>query len=147
MREHPPTDHKVEVSTRVRASLERAWTAWSEASNLSAWFTTNVVQDFRAGGAYSNGDGDSGTFVAIEPMRIIRFTWEQKNHHPGSEVEVRFEPVGDGETEIDLLHENLFDASEVADLTEGWSWALDSMKSWLETGRAIGFDAWKADGE
>lgn len=141
------SEHSVYVHAMVSASPVRAWDAWADAVELNRWFTTNAVQEFRVGGRYENGDHDCGTFLAIEPMSRIRFTWEQKIHHPGSEVEVRFLPRGDGECEVQIVHEKLAAEKEVADLTEGWTWALDSLKSYLETGRAIGFDEWKADRE
>ena len=45
---------------------------------------------------------------------------------------------------VGLSGANLLSQEDAYDLTEGWLWALDSLKSYLETGKRIGFDAWKA---
>jgi uncharacterized protein YndB with AHSA1/START domain len=143
----PQSQHHVSVSVVLSAPLAKAWSAWADAAELGHWFSPGAKQDFRVGGRYENADGDHGAFLAIEPERRIRFTWEQVAHHSGSEVELRFTPISEDETEVDLLHENLFNEKEVAELAEGWSWALDSLKSYLETGGGIGFDEWKAERE
>lgn len=138
------SEHRVFVHGLIRRPLERVWDAWADSGQMSTWFSEGTRQDFRVGGRYENGDHDAGTFLEIEPMESIRFTWEQKIHHPGSVVEVRFESASAEETEVQIHHTDLFDESEVENLTEGWSWALDSLKNYLEKGRPIGFDEWKA---
>lgn len=42
-----------------------------------------------------------------------------------------------------LSHEKLSSKAEVEDLREGWSWAMDSLKSYLETGKSISWKEWK----
>jgi hypothetical protein len=32
------------------------------------------------------------------------------------------------------------------EMREGWSWALDSLKSFLETGKPVTFEEWKRKG-
>lgn len=139
-----PKGFGVSVSRTVACPLESAWNAWAEAQELSRWFTTQAKQDFREGGRYENADKDSGTFLRIVPMKRIKFTWEQSKHNPGSEVEVTFEPTKTGKVRMVLSHEKLASQKEVEDLREGWSWAMDSLKSYLETGEPIVWKDWKA---
>jgi len=139
-----PEGFAMSVSRTIAVPLEKAWNAFALASELNQWFTTGAAQEFEEGGRYTNNDGDGGTFKRIVPMKRIRFTWEQKIHQPGSEVEVTFASKGDQKTAIVLTHEKLHSKEEVEDLREGWSWAMDSLKSYLETGKNISWDSWKA---
>lgn len=61
---------------RIAASVERAYNAWAEAEEMSRWFTSEAQQDVRPGGRYSNADGDRGEYTAVEPNRLLAFTWE-----------------------------------------------------------------------
>lgn len=139
-----PKGFGVSVSRTVGVPLEAAWKAFAEAGELNRWFTTGATQDFREGGRYENTDHDAGTFKRIVPQKRIRMTWEQAKHQPGSEIEIAFTPKGDAKTQIVLTHEKLISKEEVEDLREGWSWALDSLKSYLETGENIPWKEWKA---
>jgi len=132
----------VDVQRTVAAPVERAWAAWTVAGELARWFTTEAEVDLRVGGRYRNADGDAGEFTRIEPNQRLRFTWEQPQHRHGSVVEVTFTDRGDGRTTIRLSHTRLGSADDVADLRTGWSWAMDSMKAYLETGEGIRYDDW-----
>lgn len=139
-----PKGFALSVSRSVACPLDQAWSAWAVASELSRWFTTDAIQDFREGGRYENADRDAGTFLRIVPKKRIRFTWEQERHKPGSEVEVAFAAGKPGKTQIVLTHEKLSSKEEVEDLREGWSWAMDSLKNYLESGKPVAWEAWKA---
>ena len=91
-----------------------------------------------------HADGDAGEFTRIEPNRRLRFTWEQPQHQPGSVVELTFTDRGDGRSTIRLSHTRLANAEEVADLRTGWSWAMDSLKAYLETGVGVRYEEWAA---
>jgi hypothetical protein len=45
---------------------------------------------------------------------------------------------------VKLTHRRIRSAEEREALRRHWSWALDSLKSWVETGEAIPHDAWVA---
>jgi uncharacterized protein YndB with AHSA1/START domain len=134
----------VDVQRTVRATPEQAWAAWTEAAALSRWFTTQAELDLRPGGRYRNADGDAGTFKRVEPPRRLAFTWENQQHQPGSVVEVTFSPRPDGRTTVRLSHTRLANADEVADLRHAWSWAMDSYRSYVETGAGIRYEDWSA---
>jgi uncharacterized protein YndB with AHSA1/START domain len=136
-----PIENEVVVERSISAPVARVYDAWEDASQIGTWFTTNAVQDVRVGGRYSNGDGDSGEFTEVEPGRRLRFTWEQPKASPGSSVSVEFTPDAEDITTVRLVHHDV--APEfVSDLQTGWEWALDSLKSYLETGTPIGHNDW-----
>lgn len=146
-----PTNAAHEEAGAFRTSVQRtidvpagdAFDAWAQASKLARWFTTTAEQDFREGGRYSNGDGDSGEFKRIVPGKLIRFTWEQKHHRPGSVVTVTFAPRGGSRSVVRITHSRLVTAADRDDLKLAWSWAADSLKSFLETGKPITWEAWE----
>jgi uncharacterized protein YndB with AHSA1/START domain len=131
------------AKTTILTDREQVWPAWATPDGMDSWFSTKTVMDFREGGSFTNGDGDICEYLAIVPHESIRFTWKSRDHAPGSYVTVAFEDLPDG-VEVTLTHENLYSQEDAYDLTEGWTWALDSLKSYLETGKPIGFEDWKA---
>jgi uncharacterized protein YndB with AHSA1/START domain len=136
---------ELSVQRTIGAPVERAFAAWAEPARLNGWFTSAAEQDFREGGRYQNGDDDRGEFRKIVPQQLIRFTWENPQHRPGSVVEVQFEDKGAEKSTVRLTHSRLSSPEEVENLREGWSWALDSLKSYLETGKGISYDTWAAE--
>jgi uncharacterized protein YndB with AHSA1/START domain len=128
----------------VNASAREAFAAFTDASHLSKWFTTRARVDLRAGGKYSNGDGDRGEFLLVEPPKRVKFTWDNPQHCPGTLVEVTFETRGRGKSVVRLTHSRLRDQRAYEDMKEGWSWAMESFKSYLETGKPIPHEAWTA---
>lgn len=138
-----PDGFVIEVARESACDPEKAYAAFSTADGWNAWFSHSTIMDLRAGGGYRNGDGDAGKFLAINPGESVRFTWDQKMHRSGSEVWIRVEPTSTG-CRIVLRHEKLQSEEDARDLSNGgWDWAMDSLKSYLSTGRGIKYDDWK----
>lgn len=128
---------------RVRASAQRAFDACATPSELSRWFTTRARGRARPGGRYSNGDGDAGRWLVVERPARLAFTWENPKHCPGTTVELAFEADARGSV-VRLRHEQLASEADRSAMREGWSWALDSLRSYLETGSPIRHEDWLA---
>ncbi len=139
-------DGKFEVSVQrtIASSATKAYDAFSDPKVLSKWFTTKAHADLKVGGQYSNADGDQGTFVNIEPRRRLKFTWDNTDHCPGTLVEVTFTPNGGRKVVVRVQHTKLSSRKDREDMKEGWSWLMDSLKSYLETGRPIRHEGWLA---
>ena len=103
---------------------------------------TKAEADLRVDGRYSNSDGDLGRFVAVEPPARISFTWENPSHCPGTLVDVTFEADGPESTVVVLEHTGFRSPEDVEQMKGGWSWALDSFRSYLETGEPIPHETW-----
>ncbi|HYE76899.1 MAG TPA: SRPBCC family protein, partial [bacterium] len=123
---------------------ETVWEALTDPKALNKWFTTKAKQDLKVGGRYSNGDGDQGTFVTIKPPKKLTFTWENPEHSPGSLVVFDLWPKEGGKTLLRVTQSKLQDQAAVDAQKEGWSWALDSLKHYLETGKGIRHEEWQA---
>jgi len=130
------------VSRTIAAPRRRIYDAFTDAKELSRWFTHDAKVEARVGGRYTNGDGDSGTFLTLKPPSVVRFTWENAKHAPGSVVEVRIDAKDRGRAVATLTHSKLRTAREVKDLRDGWSWAMDSLRSYLEPGEPIQHEDW-----
>jgi uncharacterized protein YndB with AHSA1/START domain len=143
MEEDSMAEHTLRLSKSMEASAKQAFEAFTEPRHLSKWFTTDARADFRVGGRYSNGDNDMGEFLEIDPPRSVKFTWENEKHCPGTVVNVSFSAEEDGEIKVLLEHSRLSSQDDMRDMETGWSWALESLRSYLETGRAIPFEVWQ----
>jgi uncharacterized protein YndB with AHSA1/START domain len=128
-------------SRRINAPLEKTWQAW--AALWSVWVQMNMSNDFRKGGSYNNGMGEGGEYIEIVPQKTISFTWQMKRYQPVSSIEVRFVPEGPSCTICTLTHKNLQCESDAADAELGWNWAMDSLQSFLEEGKALSWEQWE----
>ena len=135
----------ISFQRKIKAPVDRVYRAWTEPDELNRWFTTKAKVEAKVGGRYSNADGDAGEFRRVEPNKRLVFTWEQKQHQPGSVVDVMFMPEGPEKTVVYLTHRKLQSKEDADDLKNGgWRWALDSLKSYLESGRPVKYEDWKA---
>jgi uncharacterized protein YndB with AHSA1/START domain len=133
----------VSVSRTIRASAEQAFDAWTSAKAWNAWFTRGARVNAKSGGRYSNADGDRGEFLRVDRPRRIAFTWENETHCPGTRVQVDVLKKAKDKVQVVLTHSKLATPRDRQEMRGGWSWALDSLRSWLETGRAIPSEEWE----
>jgi uncharacterized protein YndB with AHSA1/START domain len=125
------------ASRTIGAPVREAFRAWSDARRLSRWLTTKTTQEFRVGGRWSNSEGDHGEFQRIVPNRHLRFTWNAPGYASVSRVEVGFEALGRGRCSVNVGHSRLRSPREREAAQAGWAWAMDSLRSWLETGEPV----------
>jgi hypothetical protein len=43
---------------------------------------------------------------------------------------------------VELIHSELASEKDKQDMQGGWSWALASLKSYLETGKPVSYEEW-----
>ncbi len=139
-----PTGYEISVTRLVAAAAARAFDALSKPADLSHWFTRGARANLEVGGSYSNGDGDRGRFLAVARPRRLRMTWENEKHAPGTIVEFMIAGVAGGKSRIAVTHSRLTTRRDAEKMKVAWSWALDSLRSYLETGKPISVEAWEA---
>jgi uncharacterized protein YndB with AHSA1/START domain len=128
--------YRYSTQRTILAPLADVFRAWADASALSAWMGTGFTMDFRCGGRFRTEDGSRGEYLAIVRPTLIRFTWESPAYEPGSFVEVHLLPRGPNVTSCELQHLQLHTADDAGTASQRWTWALDSLQAWLETGMA-----------
>lgn len=129
---------------------------WSPTQHSLTGARTGIVIEPRVGGRwYEIGDGgeeaDWGRVLEWEPPRRMLLAWQldaQFAYDPNliTEIEVRFESVGEGRTRVEFEHRNLerFGPGAVELLTSldsGWGGILNGFAGLLEAEEATGEDA------
>jgi uncharacterized protein YndB with AHSA1/START domain len=137
--------YEVTVSRVIGAPARRVFDCFVRPSHLSRWFTRGAAVDARVGGQYRNRDGDRGVFLALRPPKLLRFTWENPKHAPGTVVEVAISTRSPRKVSAALTHRKLRSRRDVAKMKEAWSWAMDSLRSYIETGDPIGVAEWERE--
>jgi len=127
----------VSVQRTMRATSEQVFDALTRPDVLSRWFTRSAQADLRVGGRYANADGDQGEFLIFDRPRRLRFTWDNPEHSPNTLVEVVLTEKPGGRVTLRLEHSRIQTQAYFQDMKEGWTWAMDSLKSYLETGEPL----------
>ena len=135
--------YETSFEREINSPLENVWSAWSDQTKWSSWVSMKMTTDFRVGGRYNNGNGEGGRYLEIIPHKIIQFTWEMKRYKPGSIIEVSFYNNKADTTICKLSHKNLQSISDKSDSELGWNWAMDSLKSFIENGKALSWEEWE----
>lgn len=131
------------LTKTVQGTPDRVFDAFVKPESMSIWFTTKAEADLRVGGTYRNADGDRGEFLQLDRPNQLEFTWDNPGHCPGTRVRVNFVARTPTETLVTLTHSELPTDQHVTEMTEGWSWALESFEQYIRTGHPITFESWK----
>jgi uncharacterized protein YndB with AHSA1/START domain/DNA-binding transcriptional ArsR family regulator len=132
----------------IRATPERIWRAITDPEESKQYFHRARIS-IDADRMLSLGPdddvwGDSAVEVFDPPHRLV-YGWSsmydpEMAAEPMSRVTFEIEEVGDGVCKLTLLHDRL-DASPITAQSvsgAGWMFVLSNLKSWLETGEALG---------
>ncbi len=131
------------VQRTLSAPPEDAYAALTDPAILSRWFTKGAKADLRVGGRYENADGDRGEFLLLQPPERLRYTWENPDYAPGTLVEFHLTAKGPQKTTVRLEHSKLASQEDFEEMKLGWTWALECLKSFLETGEIFSFEEWR----
>ncbi len=111
----------------VKAPVEAVWQAWTTSDGIKSFFAPDAKVEARADGAfeiYFNPYGAPGTkgaegmrFLALQPQRMLSFTWNAPPHlaevrGQRTSVTVRMHPAGDGQTQVTLSHSGWGDGGQ-----------------------------------
>ena len=129
----------------IRANPERLFDAWTQPSQLKAWWGPSNVEcidaqvDLRLGGVYriANRFSDGrvvwicGEFEVIEPPHRLVYTWRLDLQEADLErVTVRFEPRGEF-TEVIVVHERISDDAARRGHEQGWEGCLAGLEHYI----------------
>lgn len=149
-------------ATYVRTTPEKLWEALTNGNfSVKYWMGFRIELELKAGGRVrilppkgKEQLGDhAGEVLECEPLRKLVYTWNTqdkdapevaKKRTSLSRVTYELKPMGD-QVRLRLIHENLLpedinkDPNTFQGINNGWPAVLSSLKSLLETGRAIDF--------
>ena len=139
--------------THIRATPEAIWQALTDPEFTRRYFhRTAVDSTWERGAGFrmilpSGADAVEGIVEEVDPPRRLVVTWHvlydtEMAAEPPSRVEWLIMPSADGVTRVTTIHGDLGLSPKTSDeVGYGWTWVLDSMKSFLETGEPLPGDA------
>jgi uncharacterized protein YndB with AHSA1/START domain len=135
------------LARRYPVAPEKVWRAWTDPEAVKRWWGPGPGEpvavaelDVRVGGRFRIVFGGpkgtdhevQGTYLEVVPNRKLVFTWTWPNSTPERESQVTIVfRAGDGGTELDFRHEQLFDEKVRDDHKRGWTGSLDKLGEFL----------------
>ena len=146
-------ERAIEKETVLAATLDQAWEAWTTRDGIRAFFAPDANVDARPGGPFEIyidpgaapglKGADDMRFLAVQPKKMISFTWNAPPHLPEARAQrtvvvVRFVPVDEKQTRITLHHTAWGDGGEwdkaYAYFDRAWGGVLANLKKRFEQG-------------
>jgi uncharacterized protein YndB with AHSA1/START domain len=138
----------------IASSPERVWEALTNAALTEKyWAGRDIVSNWKPGASVQmlKADGSvdwEGEIIAITPRRLLAYTFlapRFEARSPGKPTRVTIELTQqDTAVRLTLTHEGFEPESKSFEgISEGWPAILSSLKSLVETGKAIDFPAWR----
>jgi uncharacterized protein YndB with AHSA1/START domain len=155
----PTTATPVRKAITVQAPVERAFqvftegfdTWWPRSHHIGQSPLAEEVLELKVGGrcygrSVDGSECDWGSVLVLEPPHRLVLAWRinlqwqfEPDPDKASEVEVRFTPLGDGSTRVELEHRHLerhgegFEAiGKAVDAPNGWSGILEQYAAKVE---------------
>lgn len=149
-------------TTFIRTTSEKLWEALTNGDfSVKYWMGFRIEIELREGGSVrilppkgreDHGD-HAGKVLVCEPFRRLVYTWNPKDtpeiagkRNGPSRVTYELTTMGP-QVKFRLIHENLLpddiesDPSKFKGINNGWPAVISSLKSLLETGEALAFQA------
>jgi uncharacterized protein YndB with AHSA1/START domain len=143
-------EHAVELEIALPAPPKTVFRAWTTAQDIIAWWgepgvyrTTDWSADVRAGGAWRAdfaGDGGEpfsaeGRNLTVDASRRLVWTWTASwSPEETNTIDMTFEAAVGG-TVLRLRNFGFADASELADVEDGWRQTTGWLRDYLATAR------------
>ena len=133
--------------TYIAAAPQRVWDALLKPEFTSKYWGNDNVSDWKPGSKWEHRDSGSGErrlagkVVESDPPRRLVITWAfpRDVDDPAAHSRVTFDlaPIGDM-VRLTVTHDQLAPGSDMEKgIVEGWPRVLSSLKSFLETGKAL----------
>jgi uncharacterized protein YndB with AHSA1/START domain len=119
------------VTKTLDADKDKVFAAWSDAKDLGQWFSPGIKAQVEDKGAYSDSNGNRGTYLRVRTDKDLRFTWENPAFSSASLVDVTFEDKGSGRTLLMVNHSRIQTRAEADGLRGAWGEALERLKAYV----------------
>ncbi len=132
----------------ISTTPEKLWNALLDSKMTAQYWQHDNVSDWKPGSRWEHRTSDKertlhlvGKVVESSPPRRLVLTWaapaDEAHEKKHSRVTFEIEPVRDV-VRLTVTHDDLEPGSEMLEgITKGWPKVLSSLKSLLETGRAL----------
>lgn len=132
----------------IKTTPEKLWNAITKPEFTRQYWGNENISDWKRGSKWQHVGSDEkrtvhlvGEVLESVPPKRLMLTWAEpsdaadKSQH--SRVTFEIEPIGDM-VRLNVIHANLKTGSEMArKIAVGWPRVISSMKSFLETGKAL----------
>jgi len=141
------SDTSLELKRVFQAPINQIYQAWIDPQMMNQWYHpdaqmhSHCTVDLRVGGRYEIAmhAGEDKTFVVggvyreIIPQEKLVFTWRwlASEYEGESLVTILFRSIGDRETELTLLHEQLPNEEERDSHAGGWEGTFVQLAAFL----------------
>jgi uncharacterized protein YndB with AHSA1/START domain len=142
------TPHRYRIY--IKATPEQVWQGITDPAFTARYFHGTAYdapptagQPYRTTIVAAGRPALDGTIEVCEPPRRLVQTWHvlydaAMSEEPPSRVEWLITSVGDGVTQVDVVHGDLARSPRTwATVKDGWVWILDGLKTLLETGDVL----------
>jgi uncharacterized protein YndB with AHSA1/START domain len=132
----------------IATTPEEAWKALTEGAVTRQYWGYENLSDWKVGSRWDHRRADdpgkvllTGKVLEVVPPRRLVLTWvapdDAANKAKHTRVTFEIEPIANM-VRLTVIHDELEDGSDMhRSISEGWPRVLSSMKSFLETGRAL----------
>lgn len=142
--------HTLTLTERFAAPVERVFDAWTSVAEVTRWFAPRDMRvpeaaiDLRPGGRYrivmQETDGAqhvvTGEYRDIVPNRRLTFTWQWEGSDAITFVELEFNAVDAGSTELKLVHTRFATEEQRDHHGKGWEGCLVNLRAYVVNGRS-----------
>ncbi|NLN70372.1 MAG: PDZ domain-containing protein [Chloroflexi bacterium] len=137
-----PEDTQLNFEQVINAPADLIYRAFTSQVGLREWLCDmSITNPTKEGGIYlvwDQGYFASGKYTAVNPNKVVSFTWIGKDEPGWSQVDVVIVPLDNGAHKIVLRHSGLGDSEAWNEarqnISKGWKLGLDNLKSILEEG-------------
>lgn len=126
-----PKGYSLCITKSVAAPVSRVFKSFTVPKELNKWFGAANEMAAVDGGSYRNADGNKGSVKKVRPDKALALSWDAPGFAEGSQVEVLFQPKGDG-CGIIINHTRVMTRHEADQVRAMWGESLDRLKSHLE---------------
>ncbi len=139
------TKEKFLYVTYIRSTKEKVWDALINPQVTQLYWRHHNVSDWKQGSVWNHQRCDGSNMIDITgkvietspPHRLIISWADPKDTSRLSRVTFDIEPVGD-DVKLTVTHDELEPGSNMLrGISRGWPMVLSSLKTLLETGKAI----------
>lgn len=146
-------ERAVQKEIVVRATLDQVWDAWTTRDGIKSFFAPDAKVDAQVGGAFEvfidpgapagSKGADGMQFMALQPKKMISFTWNAPPSLPEARkqrtlVIVRFAAVDEKNTRVTLHHTGWGDGGEwdraFSYFERAWGSVLANLQKRFESG-------------